>query len=69
MRKIIAFLIFALMLSFLLVSISGCVKDSEVCNYDGICTHDETDGCADCQNVLGRAIQLPKEYQEPQRSP
>ncbi len=53
----------------LLIGTSGCISDEEVCNYDGICTDDETDGCADCQNVLGRAISTPKEYQEPKRSP
>lgn len=47
-----------LLLSFVLVSlaISGCISEPEVCNYDQICTQDETDNCVDCKNVLGRDV-------------
>jgi hypothetical protein len=39
-----------------LLSISGCMREPEVCNYDGICLINETDNCADCKDVLGRDV-------------
>lgn len=51
----------ALLLTFILatVVISGCMREPEVCNYNGICTVNETDNCADCKDVLGRDVKDP----------
>lgn len=54
MRYILA----VILLLLLLVAVTGCVKEAEVCNYDGICVDDETDECADCKDVLGRDIEV-----------
>jgi hypothetical protein len=50
-----------LLLSFILASlvVSGCVKEPEVCDYNGICLESETDNCADCKDVLGRDVKDP----------
>jgi hypothetical protein len=42
-----------------LLSISGCMREPEVCNYDGVCLINETDNCADCKDVLGRDVKDP----------
>lgn len=46
-------------MAFFLLFVAGCMKDPEVCNYDGQCSNDETDNCADCQSVLGRDVNPP----------
>jgi len=46
--------VLALLLVVSVLVISGCVREPEVCNYDRICTAEETDNCVDCANVLDR---------------
>ena len=58
------FVIMALLL-VLAMMVSGCVSEKEVCNYDGICTPDETDNCADCKGVLGRDVPEPVNNEMP----
>jgi hypothetical protein len=50
-----------LLISFIMatVIVSGCVKEPEVCDYNGVCIQSETDNCADCQDVLGRDVKDP----------
>lgn len=48
-----------LMFIFASLVISGCMKEPEVCNYDAICTVNETDNCVDCKEVLGRDAKDP----------
>ena len=49
----------ALLLVAFLVGVSQPgIAEPEVCNYNAICTPDETDNCIDCQDVLGRDIVL-----------
>lgn len=67
LRKISLFIIGILIISSLLL-VSGCVREDEVCNYDAICTDDETDNCADCENVLGRAVLIDKQYADKEYS-
>jgi hypothetical protein len=45
-----------LILIVLSVTVAGCMREPEVCNYDGICSETETDNCADCKDVLGRDV-------------
>jgi len=47
------------LLIILTVVVTGCMKEKEVCDYDSICTTDETDNCADCKNVMGRDVGEP----------
>jgi len=64
MNKKLSATLILILLFLVLFSFSGCVRENEVCNYDSICTANETDNCADCQNVLGRAVDVPKKYVE-----
>lgn len=50
-----------LLITFILATLvlSGCIREPEVCNYDGICTEDETDNCVDCKEVIGRDVKDP----------
>lgn len=51
------FLFVLLVLSFF---VFGCVAPSDtVCNYDGVCSDDETDDCVDCADVIGRGVPVP----------
>ncbi len=50
-----AILAVALILSVLVIS--GCMREPEVCDYDGVCLVNETDNCADCKDVLGRDVE------------
>lgn len=63
MRKKLTLLLIALLL-FAVLLVSGCFEDDEVCNYDGVCTDDETNGCVDCKDVLGRGVQVKPEVQD-----
>ncbi|PIN81291.1 hypothetical protein COV13_01705 [Candidatus Woesearchaeota archaeon CG10_big_fil_rev_8_21_14_0_10_32_9] len=47
------------LLIILTIAVTGCMKEKEVCNYDAVCTADETDNCADCKNVMGRDVGEP----------
>ena len=62
MNSKILSLVFLLLL--LTMAVTGCMKEKEVCNYDAICTPDETDNCADCKNVLGRDVGEPTTPEE-----
>lgn len=53
------FVVIMLILLVLIFAVTGCMRPPQVCNYDGICTEDETDDCVDCKNTLGRDIPLP----------
>lgn len=40
--------------------ITGCMRPNDtICNYDGVCTEDETDDCPDCEDVMGRGVPVP----------
>ncbi|MCF7867027.1 hypothetical protein K9L67_05850 [Candidatus Woesearchaeota archaeon] len=60
MRKKLAFLMIILIL---LVVLTSCMKDPEVCDYDGYCGDNETNNCVDCENVIGRGLDLPPDVQ------
>ncbi len=54
--KLSLLMLFLLLLNLFL---TGCMKEKEICNYDAICSEEETDNCADCKNVLGRDVAEP----------
>jgi Na+-transporting methylmalonyl-CoA/oxaloacetate decarboxylase gamma subunit len=54
----VKYLAIVFVLLILLAVAGGCMREAEVCNYDAVCTNDETDECADCKNVVGRDVTL-----------
>ncbi|MCF7872371.1 hypothetical protein K9L97_05040 [Candidatus Woesearchaeota archaeon] len=61
-------LVFLVLTLVFLALFTGCMKDKETCNYDGICQDNETDNCVDCENVLGRGVDVPAEVQDIDKS-
>lgn len=57
MKIKISALIFLLII--VAIAVTGCMREKEVCNYDSVCTENETDNCADCAHVMGRDIAEP----------
>lgn len=63
------FVVISMMLLILVVALTGCMREPGVCNYDGTCTEDETDECADCKNTLGRDVKVPSDTTTQSDSP
>lgn len=49
---------FAILIVLVILSLTivGCMREPEVCNYDKVCAENETDNCIDCKDVLGRDV-------------
>ena len=60
MKKILAIL---MILFALLVVMTACMRENTVCDYNGYCSDNETDNCKDCENVMGRGIDVPPSAQ------
>ena len=58
-----------MMILILILALTGCMREPGICNYDGVCTEDETDECADCKNTAGRDIPIPSNTENQADSP